>query len=185
MGDSRYRVGPEPAKDFTKVPRSVIATLEDPVALGVLVWIMHNHPNKHVTREQVIHRFHIPRVVSRARIIRAWQALKAAGYLVEDDRRDRRGQFRKVTIRTWEPSTDHAKYRGSPSFGSPTNVVPLSSDARRSVARRGKELDVDLRQEDTGAAGTRTTYACPLCRGTGQRRTQPCSRCAGVGQVAL
>ena len=182
---ARYKIGPDPAKNFTRVPNDVIGQLHDPMALGMLVWMMGHHPDRKITQRDVFRRFHVPKQVSYERLRRAWRALEAAGFIHTEDVKDRDGKLRKVTIRTWQPTTDTPKVIGTPEHGTPSSIVRTLSDYRSTVRRSGKEQDVDLRQEDSSAARTRSAARCPACQGTGHRRTNPCSRCAGVGQVAL
>ena len=186
---SRYRVGGDPQTRFTRVPNDVIATLDDPMCLGILVWMMAHHPDKKVTQRDVLARFHIPHQVSYARLRRCWQALEDAGFLHTQDVPDRFRRLRKVTLRTWEPTVDHAQDTrnviGHPNFGGPSILRAKRSGSRSTETRSGTNKDVDLRQENSGAATARSVAQCPLCRGTGTRRDNTCSRCAGVGQVAM
>lgn len=180
----RYKIGPDPARNFTRVPNDVIGKLDDPMCLGMLVWIMAHHPDRKITQRDVFRRFHVPHQVSYERLRRAWRALEDAGFLHTEDVKDRDGKLRKRTLRTWEPSDGDPKVIGPPEYGNPSNVVRSLHDYRSTVPRSGRDKDVGLKQEDATVAGTREAE-CPLCKGAGHRRDNPCTRCSSTGRIAL
>ena len=190
MAKRLYQIGGGPSDAFVKVPNHVVETIDDPVALAILVWAMKKRPEDKVRQEDAVARFHAHRECGEARVRRAWRRLVDLGYFQYVTTPKKEPNF---TLRGWEPKKVKA-YADSirerhlcqrPTVGEHHKQTAKSVNDRQSIDAQVKEKTGDQTQDSGVLVVLPRMMQCPLCRGAGHRRANPCTRCSSTGRIAL